>query len=59
MAEKNTTCIYYLDVKEFSEILHIHLALIDVNDYDRAIEHSAIDICVYDRLCNVAELTNA
>ena len=58
MAENNTARIFYLVIEELTEVLHIHLALIDVGYYGKAIKLNVLKLCILYRLDNVAELSN-
>ena len=59
MAENYAACVLDLIVEKFSEIFHIHLALIHVNDNCEAIELDILCARLRDRAYNVAELANA
>ena len=59
VAEKHTACICDLIAEEFTKVLHIHLALVDVNDGNRAIELSTLYICLKNCFSNVRELSYA
>ena len=58
VAEQHTACVCYLIAKELTEVLHIHLALVDVNDGNRAVKLSALYICLKNCFSNVGELTD-
>ena len=59
VAEKHTACICDLIAEEFTEVLHIHLALVDVNDGNRAVKLSTLYICLKNCFSNVRELSYA
>ena len=51
-------CMLDLVIIEFAEILHIHLALINVGNGGKAIKNSAVLLCSFSRTNNVRKLTN-
>ena len=53
MAQDNTACIFYLVIKELAEILHVHLALVCVNNGCESVECRPFGICVLYSLDNV------
>ena len=57
--EDDTGCVGNLIVIEFTEVFHIHLALVNVCDSGEAIEHSVCVIYRLNRLDNVRELSYA
>ena len=59
MAENDGTCAFDLIVEEFAEILHIHLALLRINDCCRGIELDIFKIEIGNRLDNVGKLANS
>ena len=59
VAKHDTTRIFYLVIEKFTEILHVHLALIGVNDGGKTAKHCTLCICTLDRLDNVGKLTDA
>ena len=59
VAEQHTACVCYLITKELTEVLHIHLALVDVNDGNRAVKLSTLYICLKNCFSNVRELSYA
>ena len=58
VTEIDTARMLNLIVKELTEILHIHLTFINVNDNDRTVNHSILNISLENCLCNVAELSD-
>ena len=58
MAEENTTCVFYLVVKELTKVLHIHLTLIDVNHNHCHVYGCIMNIRTKNRTCYVTELSN-
>ena len=50
-------CIFYLVVKEFSEILHIHSALTDIDNRDDVTKLCIVKSRIRDSLNNVGELS--
>ena len=57
MAENQTACVCYLIVKEFTEILLIHLALLCVNNSCEAVKNNVMSVDVLNGTDNVAELS--
>ena len=58
VAENYTVSARYLIIKEFAEILHIHFALASINNDSCAVKRSIIQICIFNRFYNVAELSD-
>ena len=59
MAEHDTTRALNLIVEEFTEVLHVHLALIGVNYCRKSAKHRTFGVCTLDCLDNVGKLTDA
>ena len=59
VAENDTTRVLHLVVEEFAEVLHIHLALVDVNDGREAVESRTFSRHTFDRADDVGQLTDA
>ena len=59
MRKNDTTCIFYLIVEKFAEILHIHLAFRRVYNRTECVEYAAVNICVFYCLDNVAKFADA
>ena len=59
MAEHYTTCAFNLIVEKLAKILHVHLALISINDRCKSAKHRALGIRALNRLYNVGKLANA
>ena len=59
VAKHDAACVFYLIVKEFTEVLHVHLALVSVNNGGKATKHSTLGIRTLNRLDNVGKLTYA
>ena len=59
VAENNTSRVFYLIVEELTEILHIHFALINVNNNGKAVELNILCARGSNRADNVAELSYA
>ena len=59
VAENNTSRVFYLIVEELTEILHIHFALINVNNNGKAVELNILCARGSNRTDNVAELSYA
>ena len=57
MAEYDASGIFHLIVEEFTEILHMHLALFRIYNGSKSVEHRALCICSLNRLDNVGKLT--
>ena len=58
VAEDNTTCISNLIVKEFAEVLHIHFALVDVNNGGEAVQYRALGFCTFYGANNVRKFAD-
>ena len=59
VAEHDTSRVLNLIIEELTEVLHVHLALVSVNDGGKAVENCALCVCILNRFDNVGELTNA
>ena len=59
MAENETACICYLIIKEFTEILHIHLIFLSVNNSCEAVKLYVMCVDILYCTDNVTELANA
>ena len=59
VAEYDTACILNLIVKELAKVLHVHFALVSVNDGGKSVKNRALGVCILGRLNNVGKLTNA
>ena len=59
MAEENAACIFNLVSKKLTKVLHIHLALVYVNDRNRAVYLSVFKLCLKNCLGNVGKLSYA
>ena len=59
VTEEHATCIFYLITEEFTEVLHIHFALVYINDGNRAVDLGILKLCRKHSLSNVRKLTNA
>jgi hypothetical protein len=57
VAEDDATCIRNLIVEKFAEILHMHLALVRVNNGGKAVKLSTFGVGILNRLDNVGKLT--
>ena len=58
MTEIDTARMLDLIVKELTEVLHIHLAFINIDDNDCAVYYRVLNIRFENCLGNVAELSN-
>ena len=59
MAEYDGICAFNLIVEEFTEVLHIHLALFRVNNSSCGVESDRVKLKVLYRFNNVGQLTNS
>ena len=59
VAEYDTACILNLIVKELAKVLHVHFALVSVNDGGKSVKNRALGVCILGSLNNVGKLTNA
>ena len=59
MAEDDTARIFYLVVEEFAKILHIHLALVDVNDSGKCVERGVVIRYALDCANDIRQLSDA
>ena len=59
VTEQNTTGVCNLVVEELTEILHIHLALVDVHHDDRAVQRYVFQACRKHGAGHVAQLADA
>ena len=58
MAEYYTTCAFNLIVEKLAEILHVHLALISIDNGGETIKQDVGAVDILDRADNVAELSD-
>ena len=58
MTEQNAACIRDLIVEKLAEILHIHFALININNSNRRIQDRVIKLCRYNCFGYVTKLTD-
>ena len=56
MSENYGRCVFYLVIKELAEVLHVHLALICINNSCECIELNLVGINVHNGFDNIAEL---
>ena len=59
MAEHNAGGVLYLVVEEFAKVLHVHLALIGVDDRRHGIYLAVVELSAFDGLGDVRELAHA
>ena len=59
VAEYDAACILNLIVKELAKVLHVHLALVSVNNGGESVKNCTLGVCIFNRLYNVGKLTNA
>ena len=57
MAEDDTSSVFYLVIEEFTKVLHVHFALLGVNNGGKSAKCSALCICTLNCLYNVGELS--
>ena len=59
VAKHDATCILNLIVKKLAKVLHVHFALVSVNDGGKSVKNSALGVRIFYRLNYVGKLTNA
>ena len=59
MAQYDACGVFDLVVEELSKILHVHLALLSINNGSESVENSAVRVRALDRLDNVGKLANS
>ena len=59
VAEHDTARALDLIVEEFTEILHVHLALVGVNHRRKSAKNCTLSVRALNRLYNVGKLTDA
>ena len=58
MAKHDTACIFDLVIEKLAEILHVHLALVRINNGSKSIKRGTIGVGIFNRLDNVGKLTD-
>ena len=58
VAQNNASCISDLIIEKLAEILHVHLALVSVNNSSKSVEHRALCVSVFDGFLNVGKLAD-
>ena len=59
VAEYDAACILNLIVKELAKVLHVHLALVSVNNGGESVKNCALGVRIFNCLYDVGKLTNA
>ena len=57
VAEYDASRIFNLVIEKLTEVLHVHLALVSINDGRKAVKNSTLGVCIFNRFDNVGELT--
>ena len=58
VAEHDTACVFDLIVEEFAKVLHIHLALVDVNNGGEAVQDSPLHLYTLNGADDIGELAD-
>ena len=58
VAKHDTACIFDLVIEKLAEILHVHLALVSINNGSKSVKCSTIGVGIFNRLDNVGKLAN-
>ena len=56
MAKNDTTSIFNLVIKELTKVLHMHFALVGINNGSKSVKLRSLDLGTLNRLYNVRKL---
>ena len=59
VAKYYTTCVLNLIIEKLTEVLHIHFALVCVNNSRKSAKYRPVGVCILHRLDDVGKLTHA